>query len=84
MRTGRRGRFPETGGVSESRVSGIDDLNLDLNGALLIDLSFASDGTFTGDITAVSATPEPTTLLLFGTTIGGLGLAARWRRRRQN
>ena len=29
------------------------------------------------------AIPEPTTLLLFGTTIG-LGLAARWRRRRQS
>jgi hypothetical protein len=27
--------------------------------------------------------PEPTTLLLFGTTMAGLGLAARWRRRRQ-
>lgn len=29
-------------------------------------------------------TPEPATLLLFGTTMAGLGLAARWRRRRQN
>jgi len=28
--------------------------------------------------------PEPATLLLFGTTMAGLGLAARWRRRRQN
>jgi len=28
--------------------------------------------------------PEPTTLLLFGTTMAGLGLGARWRRRRQN
>ncbi len=28
--------------------------------------------------------PEPTTLLLFGTTMAGLGLTARWRRRRQN
>jgi MYXO-CTERM domain-containing protein len=28
--------------------------------------------------------PEPTTLLLWGTTMAGLGLAARWRRRRQN
>jgi hypothetical protein len=31
-----------------------------------------------------AATPEPTTLLLFGTTMTGLGLAARWRRRRQS
>jgi hypothetical protein len=28
--------------------------------------------------------PEPGTLLLFGTTMAGLGLTARWRRRRQN
>ena len=27
--------------------------------------------------------PEPTTLLLFGSTMAGLGLAARWRRRAQ-
>jgi hypothetical protein len=27
--------------------------------------------------------PEPATLLLFGTTMAGLGLGARWRRRRQ-
>ncbi len=31
-----------------------------------------------------AAVPEPTTLLLFGTTMTGLGLAARWRRRRQS
>ncbi len=30
----------------------------------------------------VSAVPEPTTLLLWGTTVAGLGLA-RWKRRRQ-
>jgi hypothetical protein len=37
-------------------------------------------------ITALSeleAVPEPTTLLLWGTTLTGLGLAARWRKRRQ-
>jgi hypothetical protein len=28
--------------------------------------------------------PEPTTLLLFGTTMAGIGLTARWRRRRQS
>ena len=28
--------------------------------------------------------PEPTTLILLGSTMAGLGLAARWRRRRQN
>jgi hypothetical protein len=31
-----------------------------------------------------SPTPEPVSLILFGTTMAGLGLAARWRRRRQN
>jgi hypothetical protein len=30
----------------------------------------------------LGAVPVPTTLLLFGTTMAGLGLAARWRRRR--
>jgi MYXO-CTERM domain-containing protein len=29
----------------------------------------------------LGATPEPTTFLLWGTTMAGLGLAARWRRR---
>ncbi len=28
--------------------------------------------------------PEPTTILLFGTAVAGLGLAARWRRRKLN
>jgi PEP-CTERM motif-containing protein len=32
----------------------------------------------------IGAVPEPTTLLLFGTTMAGLGLAVRWRRRRQS
>jgi hypothetical protein len=32
----------------------------------------------------IGAIPEPTTLLLFGTTMAGLGLAARWRKRKQN
>ncbi len=31
-RHGKKVVLPETGGVSEFRVSGIDDLNLDLNG----------------------------------------------------
>ena len=30
-----------------------------------------------------AAAPEPSTLLLFGTTMAGLGFAARWRQRRQ-
>jgi MYXO-CTERM domain-containing protein len=45
---------------------------------------------FSGDAAGISlevtahVVPEPTTLLLWGTTMAGLGLAARWRRRRQN
>lgn len=31
----------------------------------------------------LTATPEPTTLLLFGTTMAGLGFTARWRQRRR-
>lgn len=34
--------------------------------------------------TVSAVVPEPTTLLLWGSTMAGLGLAARWRRRRQN
>jgi len=36
-----------------------------------------------GPLRTLKSVPEPTTLLLFGTTMAGLGLA-RWRRRRQN
>jgi hypothetical protein len=43
-----------------------------LDGLAQIDEGIAAD---------LGATPEPTTLLLWGTTMAGLGLAARWRRR---
>jgi len=34
--------------------------------------------------TVPAAVPEPTTLLLWGTTMAGLGFAVRWRLRRQS
>jgi hypothetical protein len=65
----------------------------------LIDGSFASLGSAFADFgfdpvdgvqggltvgLAAAPTPEPTTLLLFGTTAAGIGLAARYRKRRGN
>jgi MYXO-CTERM domain-containing protein len=35
-------------------------------------------------VSPLEPVPEPATLVLWGTTMAGLGLAARWRRRRQN
>jgi hypothetical protein len=48
-----------------------------LGGFLSPSVSFAQTAAELG------ATPEPTTLLLWGTTMAGLGLAARWRRSSQ-
>ena len=56
-------------------------------GETVLDLGSTSGRPQTRIITegsAVSVVPEPTTLLLFGTTMAGLGLGARWRRHRQN
>ena len=47
------------------------------------DIELVGWGEVTGD-GFISETPEPVTLLLLGTTMAGLGLAARWRRRWQN
>jgi hypothetical protein len=56
--------------------------------AFITGLTFISDGDFTGTMTPLitevsdlAAIPEPTTLLLFGTTLAGVGLA-QWRRRK--
>ncbi len=77
--------FPD-GGVSAFRVTGIDSsLGLSpLNTtAFVTGLTFVSDGTFTGTQTpiTVDVVPEPGTLVLLGSGIGGLAL---WRRRREN
>ena len=79
--------FPQ-GGVDAFDVTGIDPVaNLDPANvtAFVTELTFIGDGQFTGSMTPIiedlAATPEPTTLLLWGTTMAGLGIAARWRRR---
>lgn len=81
--------FPGAG-VAAFDVTGIDPLaNLDPGNvtAFMTGLTFEGDGDFTGTMTPIvadlAATPEPATILLWGTTMAGLGLVTRWRRRRQ-
>ena len=40
-------------------------------------------GEIRGQLEPLGSVPEPTTLLLLGTTLTGLGFANRWRQRRQ-
>ena len=51
------------------------------------DTGMAIAGATIGDIPIgddLAVVPEPTTLILFGSTMAGLGFASRWRRRRLN
>jgi PEP-CTERM motif len=76
--------FPD-GGVNAFDVTGIErSAMLDPQNvtAFITGLTFVSPGNFTGTMTPLLApTPEPTTMLLFGMTAGGLGwLRLRTRR----
>ena len=81
--------FFTQGGVAAFDVTGIDpSAGLDPANvtAFVTGLTFVGDGEFTGSMTPIiedlAATPEPITLLLLGTSMAGLGLTARRRRRR--
>ncbi len=81
--------FP-AGGVSAFDVMGIDpSANLDPGNvtAFITGLTFVGDGDFTGTMAPIiedlAATPEPSTLLLWGTSMAGLRLVARRRPRRR-
>jgi hypothetical protein len=56
----------------------------DINGNELTDFTVTAESGFDYPTGPLGATPEPGTLLLFGSTMTGLGLAARWRRHRVN
>src|SRR6266851_4386091 len=76
------------GGLNCFRVRGIEaSAGLDANDttAFVTGLTFTADGLFTGTMTPdpVSAVPEPSTVLLWGTSMAALGLAGRRRRRGQ-
>jgi len=73
------------GGVSEFEILGIDpSLGLDPNNAtdFVTQLTFTADGTFTGTMTPIEATPLPAALPLFATGLGAMGLLG-WRRKRK-
>ena len=79
-------RVIETGDrLAGAAVIGLDT-RIDLNDrgqfAFVATLSDGREGIFRAD-PALEPTPEPTTLLLFGTTMAGVGLAA-WRKLRDN
>jgi len=74
--------IPNPGGLTATIVeTGLEQLLL--SGTFSLPVVGLVDLTVTGR-SDLEAVPEPATLLLFGTTMTGLGLAARWRRRRQS
>jgi len=80
---GRLSVSPFAGGLSFLGVISLDDsiFNVEIISGSFGGNFVAMDDFLFSEPTAV--VPEPATLLLFGSTMAGLGLA-RWRRRRQN
>jgi hypothetical protein len=72
-------------GVSEFEIIGIDPgVNPTDITAFVTGLTFTMDGSFTGTMQPIveETTPVPAALLLFGTSLGALGLLG-WRRKRK-
>jgi len=69
------------GGLSQAEAALIAGIENDQTYFNIHTVNFGS-GEIRGQLNPLSPVPEPTTLLLLGTTMTGVGLVARWRRGR--